>query len=103
MKLNADIIYNDLQKVLDVSFSGDKLKELVLQRPEFYIDNSAVFQSNHVYVCSADHLSENPSVEDNVLPAVLFQFGQKKTFFMCLILFRLSLTNTRPGKRPLMG
>ena len=67
MKLNADIIYNDLQKVLDVSFNGDKLKELVLQRPEFYIDNTAVFQSNHVYVCSADHLPEDPSVEDNVL------------------------------------
>ena len=67
MKLNADIIYQNLKRELDVTFSGDDVKELVLSRPEFYIDSNDVFLDNHVYVCSADHLPEDPDIGENVV------------------------------------
>ena len=81
MKLNADIIYYNLQKVLDVSFNGDNLKGLVLQRPEFYLEKTDVFQSNHVYVCSADHLPQDPAIEENVLLVCLGKNTPPAFFF----------------------
>ena len=67
MRLNADIIYQNLKNYIEVSFNGDSVRELVLLRPEFYLDGQKEFLSGHVYVCSADHLPEEPAIEENVL------------------------------------
>ena len=67
MRLNADIIYHNLKKLLNVSIHGICENGLTLYRPEFYLDKTSVFAKNHVYVCSADHLPEDPQIEENVL------------------------------------
>ena len=56
MRLNADIIYHNLKKLLNVSIHGICENGLTLFRPEFYLDKTSGFAKNHVYVCSADHL-----------------------------------------------
>lgn len=67
MRLNADIIYHNLKKLLNVSIHGICENGLTLYRPEFYLDKTSGFAKNHVYVCSADHLPEDPQIEENVL------------------------------------
>ena len=67
MRLNADIVYHNLKQVLDVEIYGMCENRLSLFRPEFYLDRTSRFQENHVYVCSADHLPDDPVIEDNVL------------------------------------
>ncbi|MGI6073007.1 MAG: PucR family transcriptional regulator [Lachnospiraceae bacterium] len=67
MKLNADIIYQNLKNHLNVAISGPADSGLKLCRPEFYLDNAQVFLENHVYVCSADHLPAGPVIGNNVV------------------------------------
>ena len=67
MRLNADIIYHNLNKLFEVSIYGVCESELTLHRPEFYLDRSTGFIKDHVYVCSADHLPQEPQIDDNVL------------------------------------
>ncbi len=67
MRLNADIIYHNLNKLFEVSIYGVCESELTLHRPEFYLDRSTGFIKDHVYVCSADHLPQDPRIDDNVL------------------------------------
>ena len=80
MRLNADIIYHSLKKQTDVSVFGICENGLSLYRPEFYLDRSSAFLKNHVYVCSADHLSDEPEIEDNVLLICLGDAPQRKRF-----------------------
>ena len=63
MRLNADIIYHDLKARMDVSIHGVCGNELSLYRPEFYLDRTTGFKKDHVCVCSADHLPEDPLIE----------------------------------------
>ena len=68
MRLNADIIYQNLEKYLDgLAYEGVLDDELTLFRPEFYIEKNTIFQKDHVYVCSADHLPKTPVIEEHVL------------------------------------
>ena len=92
MRLNADIIYHNLKDTLDVTIYGMCETELALYRPEFYLDRSSRFLENHVYVCSADHLPEDPVIEDNVR----YPAGRISSGFS--ILSRVSSTNMRPGR-----
>ena len=80
MRLNADIIYHNLKDVLDVAICGICENDLVLYRPEFYLDGTPCFLKNHVYVCSADHLPDDPVIEDNVLLICLGEAPQRETF-----------------------
>lgn len=80
MRLNADIIYHNLKDTLDVTIYGMCETELALYRPEFYLDRSSRFLENHVYVCSADHLPEDPVIEDNVLLICLGEAPQREKF-----------------------
>lgn len=63
MKLSVDIIYQDLRQTLPVTLWGEDDTFLSLSRPEFYLDRTAVFKDGHVYVCSADHLPDDPVLE----------------------------------------
>ena len=80
MRLNADIIYHNLKDTLDVTIYGMCETELALYRPEFYLDRNSRFLENHVYVCSADHLPEDPVIEDNVLLICLGEAPQREKF-----------------------
>ncbi|MDD5824225.1 MAG: helix-turn-helix domain-containing protein [Firmicutes bacterium] len=81
MKLNKDIIYNNLKDYMSVKYEGQNgSSKLLLQRPEFYLDRSGFFQENHVYVCSADHLPALPNIEDNVLLVCLGNAPQLAVF-----------------------
>ncbi len=80
MRLNADIIYHNLKDTLDVTIYGMCETELALYRPEFYLDRNSRFLENHVYVCSADHLPEDPVIEGNVLLICLGEAPQREKF-----------------------
>ena len=80
MRLNADIIYHDLKDVLDVAIYGMCENDFALFRPEFYLDGTPRFRKNHVYVCSADHLPDDPVIEDNVLLICLGEAPQREKF-----------------------
>ena len=67
MKLNVDVIYQNLKTGMPVTVLGEFSSELSLLRPEFYLEPSDRFLSDHVYVCSADHLPENPVIESNTV------------------------------------
>ena len=80
MRLNADIIYHNLKQTLNVEIYGMCENDLVLHRPEFYLDRTSRFEANHVYVCSADHLPAEPVIEDNVLLICLGDAPQRDRF-----------------------
>ena len=80
MRLNADIIYHNLKDVLEVTIYGMCENDLALFRPEFYLDKTSRFLENHVYVCSADHLPDDPVIEDNVLLICLGEAPQRGKF-----------------------
>ena len=48
MKLNADIIYNELSKLYDVEIAGPRRTALCLPRPEFYMDNEVEFEADRL-------------------------------------------------------
>lgn len=67
MKLSTDILYWRLKEKLNtVTFHGRHVSELTLNRPEFYLDRNQSFEKNRVYVCSGDHLPQQPSLGKNI-------------------------------------
>lgn len=67
MKLNADILYERLQRKYTVNLYGESSKKMLLERPELYIDNNLRFHSNHVYLATVEHLPHRPVIERNVV------------------------------------
>ena len=67
MKLNADIIFERLQRKYSVKKYGEGSKKPLLQRPELYMDNTLRFRADHVYLATADHLPHRPVIEKNVV------------------------------------
>lgn len=65
MNLTSDIIFEQLIGTLDIKKSGLSNREPYLLRPEFYIDGSIRFLSNHMYIASADNLPADPALEPN--------------------------------------
>ncbi|MFZ7121386.1 MAG: PucR family transcriptional regulator [Eubacteriaceae bacterium] len=67
MKLNADIIYDNLSQSVMMESYGHKKKELTLKRPEFYNGLSREFKSNHIYISLVDRLHLDPVFGDDVV------------------------------------
>lgn len=69
MKLNVDIIYDNLRMMSswNVEVHGEKSQELCLNRPEFYTEDTAVFLRDHVYVMKAEQLIQHKRVEKGAL------------------------------------
>ena len=63
MKLNADIIYNQLSKHCKAELYTLKDKEMTLSRAEFYIDGESVFLKNHLYLATPEHLPQRPKIQ----------------------------------------
>lgn len=67
MKLNAEIIFNELSKRYDVEFYRNGSKDLLLSKPEFYMDDEQVFFENHLYLATVEHLPQRPRIQRNVV------------------------------------
>ena len=63
MKLNAGIIYEHLRTRFDVELHGDPGDRLHLSRPLFYMEEQTVFESDSLYLASADHLPTRPIIK----------------------------------------
>lgn len=73
MKLNADIIYKHLAQKYNVLSGGPGTSTLSLNRPEFFMGDSPVFRSDHLYLATVEHLPRRPVIEKN---AVLVCIGE---------------------------
>ena len=71
MKLNADIIFSNLQESMDLSRYGNPKHDLLLERPELYDGITREFEENHVYVAFTSQLPANPILKGNVLVVCL--------------------------------
>ncbi|MCQ2486510.1 MAG: helix-turn-helix domain-containing protein [Clostridia bacterium] len=63
MKLNADIVYENLRKQFPGEISGYRSKELILRRPEFYVENTEVLKRGHLYLMARDEFPRHLSLE----------------------------------------
>ena len=90
MKLNADIIYNELSALYDAEITGPRCSELNLSRPEFYMDSEIDFPANQLLLATVEHLPKRPRIQEN---SVLVCIGDGFTLNyykerMCLIIIR---------------
>lgn len=67
VKLNADIVSDNLSQAFTIEFLGKKKAELTLKRPEFYGGTTRDFKANVLYVAFADQLPLDPNFDDYVV------------------------------------
>ena len=67
MKLNADLVCAGLKRSYTVDIYGPRTKELRISRPEFYMDGSDVFEEDHLYLATVEHLPMRPRIGKNVV------------------------------------
>lgn len=67
MKLNAEIILDNLQGYLPAKLMGTPEKVLHLRRPEYYVNPEQPFLRDHLYVAKAEHLPKRPVIEPRVV------------------------------------
>ena len=65
MRLNADLVCAGLRRSYNVSIHGPRTKELRISRPEFYMDGSDAFLSDHLYLATVEHLPLRPKIGKN--------------------------------------
>ena len=90
MKLNADILFNELKAVYKAEITGPRSRDLHLPRPEFYMDTDELFLSDHLYLATVEHLPKRPRIQQN---SVSICIGENLTLNyykdkMCVILIR---------------
>lgn len=76
MKLNADILYRELNKQYKASIHGSYENRLTLSRPEFYMDGEDSFLTDHLYLATVEHLPRRPKIQRG---AVLVCIGDSLT------------------------
>lgn len=76
MKLNADLIYEELSKCYNTELSGACGSEVLVERPRFYMDGDDDFQENRLYLATVEHLPKRPVIRKN---AVLVCIGESLT------------------------
>lgn len=82
MKLCVDILYWCLKEELkQVELHGASSAELLLVRPEFYLDRNRAFEKDRTYVCSSDHLPARPSLDKNVCLICLGRHWNLSAFY----------------------
>lgn len=67
MKLNADILHDNLATLFTVKMKGQKSAELCLARPSLFTDDLREFQDNSLYIAKAERLPSRMSVGSNVV------------------------------------
>jgi hypothetical protein len=83
VRLNADIIFDDLSRTLHAEFYGSSKKELSLKRPMLCSASDQCLEPGHVYISVADRLPQNPSISSEALviciggePAKAYRVGK---------------------------
>ena len=90
MKLNADIVFEELKKKYTVRMTGPRTPDLTISRPELYLDNEVEFLSNHLYLATVEHLPLHPKLQRNIVIVVIGE-GAKLSHYRdkcCLIQIR---------------
>lgn len=90
LKLSADLVYAALKEQYPVKMMGKGSREMTLARPELYLDNSAEFLSDHLYLAAADQLPPLPRPEPGAVLVVIGE-GSRLAGFRdrcCLIVIR---------------
>lgn len=67
MRLNADIIYENLVKILAAELQGEKENSLHLKRPEFYLEPGSPMLEDHVYLVRGSSLPQRIRAEKKAL------------------------------------
>jgi hypothetical protein len=67
MKLNAQLIYEELSKRYNVMLSGPADPEPLLERPRFYMEGDEDFEENGLYLATAEHLPKRPRIRRNAV------------------------------------
>ncbi|MBQ8062672.1 MAG: hypothetical protein IJ230_01920, partial [Clostridia bacterium] len=63
MRLNADILYENLSPEFPAELSGFHTSELNLRRPEFYLDSSKPMEANHLYLLPGEQFPRHLKME----------------------------------------
>lgn len=63
MRLNADILYENLIPDFPAELSGFHTSELNLRRPEFYLDSSKPMEANHLYLLPGEQFPRHLKME----------------------------------------
>lgn len=63
MRLNADILYENLSARFPAELSGFHTSELNLQRPEFYTDSSVPMKAGHLYILPGEQFPRHIKME----------------------------------------
>ena len=80
MKLNADVIYDNLKESVPVEMVGYKSEELLLKRPEFYVNESKAFLANHLYIVESGQLPIRPTIEKGAVIICIGEIPQMQYF-----------------------
>ncbi len=67
MKLNADIIFDNLKSLLPVSMNGPKETALNLEQPYFFLEGTATFEEDTLYIARAEHLPSHCNIKRGVV------------------------------------
>ena len=62
MKLNADIVFDNLPSEFSARITGAKVLDLTLTRPRLYEGGDAPFEANRLYLTSADRIPQRTGV-----------------------------------------
>lgn len=71
MKLNADIVFDNLNDHISVEMLGRKESGLHLSRPRFYTGNGQIFEKDTLYIIRADKLPMRSSVRPGAVLVVV--------------------------------
>ena len=63
MKLNVEIIFDNLREQVPARLVGVREKELHLGRPEYYLGAGHTFYSGKLYVLRGEQLPQRPAIE----------------------------------------
>lgn len=63
MKLNAQIIWQNLNETFPAELLGAFSDDLTLGRPEFFVDESKPMQAGHLYILPSDRFPRHPEFE----------------------------------------
>ncbi|MDR1532919.1 MAG: helix-turn-helix domain-containing protein, partial [Clostridiales bacterium] len=77
MKLNSDIVFENLKKTVPSEMCGHRVVELSLGRPVFCVGNERAFHAGQLYVAKADRLPQRPVIEKG---AVIICVGESLHF-----------------------
>ena len=63
MKLNAEILFHEISREFPAEMTGYQSDELIIDRPEFYLDENIPFRAGHLYVMAGERISRRVPAE----------------------------------------